>query len=321
VGGKFSLEGIDFYFQNATDTSAIIAAEVFNNSGVIQTYPQSSSISLNQNNQQYMFVLPVAVSVNVSDNFQKITANAPTTLVNGQISIDGTLDYSLDGRLLSRLVVPLDFARQPLANKQVSIIGFSQLQSDVANDRIKVLAALESGVIDTSLSLESQQAVPATKLDIAFVTLGVAAAVMLLFTITVSAARYNNLKGGSLAFLFIIAEVLSVLGFIYAEVSITGINFVINFFAVAGLSIAAVLASLHYLIIAEQSHSGRESAIRFGYRKILGVNALIYLSSVVVAILLASYLDPAFGVIVFLAVIIDWLLAKPLFEGFARKTF
>jgi hypothetical protein len=268
-----------------------------------------------------MFVLPIVVSSDASNNFLKITANAPTTLINGQISIDGTLDYLLDGKVLSKLTVPLDFARQPLANKQISIIGFSPLQNDAANDRIKILAALKSGVIDTPLSLDSQQALQATKQGLALVLFFGVLVFSFLVTVVISVVRYRNVKGGGLAFLFIIMEVLAVLGMIYAEISITGINLVINFFTVASFSFVIALASLHYLIIGEQNHSSKEFAIRLGYRKIFSANVLAHLASFIAAIFFAAYFDVTFGVVVFLAILLDWLLVKSLFENFVRKTF
>lgn len=321
IGGKFTLEGIDFFLENITGTSVVVEAKIFNNSGILQEYPQSSTITLDQNSQQYMFSLPVSVSANASNNFLKVAANAPNTLINGQISIDGSLDYFLDGQLLSKLAVPLDFAKQPLTGKQIAVIGFSHLQSDAANSRIRVLASLESGVIYAHLSLDSQQPVQATRENLALGILGGSLIFALATTVVVPTIRYKNAKGGMLAFLFIIMEILAVLGIIYAEVSVIGINLVINFFTVLAFSFVIAITSLHFMTISEKNHSGKGFEIKFGYKKIFGMNVLIYFASAIVAIFFAAYFDVTFGVIVFLSILIDWLLIKPLFEKFVRKTF
>lgn len=318
IGEKFKIENVDFYLTNLTESSAIIEAVVFDNSGVQQILPQGSSLTYNQDNRQYMFQIAVQVSKDASDKFQKVTARSPTTLSQGKIIVDGFLVYLLDEKVLSRLTIPLEFTRQPISS--LSIIGFSPLQEEVKNEELRVVAALQSGVIDPPLSFDSQQTVQPTKRDLATMIFGSSIVFSLVLTFVLPVARYKNLRGGFHSFLFILMEIITTVGIVYGTLSLTGINLVLSYFSVLGFSLAIIFSALHFMIIAEKNYSGREFAIRTKYRKLIGVKIMVYIISLAMAIFLSTYFDRISGVILFLAVIIDWLLVKSLFEKSTQKS-
>lgn len=321
VGGNFSIQNIHFFFQNSTGSSVVtIEAEIFNNSGILQGVTLPSTITYDAASNQYVFSLGVSLTKDASNAFLNVSRRAHTTLLAGQIVVDGTFNYYLDGNALSKIPLPSSFVQQPSIGS-LNIIGVFASRQDANNNLVLLRAALQTGVLEPQLSLESQQPIRPTLFASAQYILIASLAAIFVLTIVVSAARYRNVKGGVYSFLLTLMEVVSAFGIVFGGLHAAGINLVVNYYVVLGLSAVGIFSALQYLTISEQMRRGKEFLAKVGYRKLFKLTTIIYLLCFITSVLFVSYFSPTSGIIVFIGLVIDLVLTRNLFERFAKKYF
>ena len=318
--GSFTLNNIKFFFDNSTTSTVTVEAVIFNNSGISQSSTAQSSVTYNSNNNAYMFQLPVAISKDSANNFKNLTQRAPTTLLSGQIVLDGTLDYVMDGYTISRLSIPTSFISQISPNSAINVIGFAQNQQDANLLRLKLAATLQSGILSSKLYLASQEAVSPTRLGI-IEDISAASLLTILFLILgLFIFRYKDFKGGFLSFVFVLMADISVLGLIYGSIYMMGTSLNLDFFSAIGLVVNLILSTVLLIMISEQNHHGRRFSLKMGYRKIIGMNASFYLASVIVSFAFIWYFTALSGLIILAGVIVNWVFLEGLFEKISKKT-
>ena len=313
----FTLEGITFHYINSTGTNAAIEAVVFGNSDIITTLLSQSTLSKNQQAGIYQYQIPVTITQNASDKFQLIAQKMPTTLSGSRIVLDGFLVYYLDGREISRLSVPIEFIKSPILT--VAITGFAATNDQAKEDKLKITTSLQGGSLDSQITLVNKEAVLPTMKNFALMILAASLVVMFALTAGTSVLRYKNYKAGLISFILILSGLFVALGIFNFELLLSGLNFIINIKAIYALSLAGMLAGIHFILSSEKINKTRSVSLRIGYKKIMSLQSFVYVFSILIAILSVGLYDRNFGILMFFAIVIDWILINGSREKLMKK--
>jgi len=316
----FTLEGITFHYINSTGTNAAIEAVVFGNLDIITTLLSQSTLSTQSNSQQakiYQYQIPVTITQNASDKFQLVAQKMPTTLSGSRIVLDGFLVYYLDGREISRLSVPIEFIKSPILT--VAITGFATTNDRAKEDKLKITASLQGGSLDSQITLVNKEAVLPTMKDFALVILAASLVVMFALTAGTSVFRYKNYKAGLISFVLILSGLFVALGIFNFELLLSGLNFIINIKVIYALALAGVLAGIHFILSSEKINKTKSLSLRIGYKKIMSLQSFVYVFSILIAILSVGLYDRNFGILMFFAIVIDWILINGSREKLMKK--
>jgi hypothetical protein len=313
----FTVEGITFHYINSTGTNTAIEAVVFDNSDIITALLSQSTLSNNQQAKIYQYQIPVTITQNASDKFQLIAQKMPTTLSGSRIVLDGFLVYYLDGREISRLSVPIEFIKSPILT--VAITGFAATNNQAKEDKLKIVASLQGGSLDSQITLVNKETVLPTMKNSALVILTASLVVMFVLTVGTSVFRYKNYKAGLISFVLILSGLFIALGIFNFELLLSGLNFIINIKAIYALSLAGMLAGIHFILSSERINKTRSVYLRIGYKKIMSLQSFVYVFSIVIAILSVGLYDRNFGILMFFAIVIDWILINGSREKLMKK--
>jgi len=316
-GSWFVVDGIKFRYVNTTSAGAVVEALVLDNLDIEKVSLQQSTLSYNSQAKLYEYQIPVAISVNSSERFQKVTENMPTTLSGGSIVVDGFLVFYLDGREISRLSVPISFVKTPVIN--IAITGFANTNEQAKREKLEITASLESGLLDSQPVLTSKESVQPSMKSFAEIAFAGSLLLLLALTVGMSAARYKNYKTSIMSFVFILAGLLIALGILNFELSLSGMNLLINIKTIYALSAAAILAGIHFILSSEKIYKTKDVSLRMGYKKIMGLQSFVYIISILVAMVSVAVYERTFGILLFFAIIIDWILINGLREKFMKK--
>jgi hypothetical protein len=316
----FTLEGITFHYINSTGTNAAIEAVAFDNSDIITALLSQSTMTTQTNSQQakiYQYQIPVTITQNASDKFQIIAQKMPTTLSGSRIVLDGFLVYYLDGREISKLSVPIEFIKSPILT--VAITGFAATNNQAKEDKLKIVASLQGGSLDSQITLVNKETVLPTMKNSALVILTASLVVMFVLTVGTSVFRYKNYKAGLISFVLILSGLFIALGIFNFELLLSGLNFIINIKAIYALSLAGMLTGIHFILSSERINKTRNVYLRIGYKKIMSLQSFVYVFSIIIAILSVGLYERNFGILMFFTIVIDWILINGSREKLMKK--
>jgi len=241
----------------------------------------------------------------------------PNTLAGGSIVVDGFLVYYLDENEVSRLSVPLEYTRQPIAS--IAITGFGTTNEQATQDKLKMTAALESGAIESMLSLANTSSVEPSMKTFALQVASAGFVVVCALTVGASVVRYRKSRAAFISLLLILGELVIALWFLSFESSSMGIKPVVTINLVYAISLAGVLAGMQFVLLSEKIVKSRDMILRIGYKKLVGAQTFLYLLSVAVSIVAATIFGASFGVFLFSSIIIDWALVRGISEKFVKE--
>lgn len=313
---EFELENIKFSLKNITNTSLLVEAAVFENKDIVKTL-SSGSASYNSNARAYEFSIPIEISSEASARFTKILKKIPTSFVGKQIILNAFLVYYLDGNAVSQLNIPIDFIRQPI--KQMSVIGFSNSAVDASNIRLKILSAVESGVLPTGLEISGMEKYEPTLRIFSVEIFGSALGLVIIFVISVFYLRYKNLKFGLSVIALALLELVLVLETIAVAQQIAGASWVVNLTTIIGLIAVFVISNLQMIILSEQILKKKNLAISYKYKKLVSYPMFLNLATLTVGFLALFTAWRLLGLTVLTGVIFDILLIKPIYNDFIKK--
>ena len=316
VGDYFLADDVRVYYVNSTETNVVLEAVVFDNGDIERVVPEQSTLEYIAEIRQYQFQIPALITQKASEMFQKINERAATTLSGGKIVIDGSLVSYFDGKEISRLGVPLEFARAPL--QSIGITGFAQTNEAAKEERLAILASLQSGTLKHELVFVNQEQVQPTMKELALMVFLVAAGFSFALT-AIASIRYKNIKAGMAAFVLILTALFATVGIINFEVAFYGSNFVFGINTVYALSASAVMMGILFVVSCEKMIRAKEMTIKIGYRRLMGMKTFVYLASVIVSVAVAISYDRIFGIFIFFAMLLDWLIVSGIREKFIRK--
>jgi len=316
INDELEIENIKFKIRNITNASAVVEATVFENEDIIRVL-SGGSVTYNANAQAYEFTIPIEISVEASNRFTKIVKKIPTSIVEKQIILNGFLVYYLDGNLVSRLNIPIEFARQTI--KQISIIGFSTSMADASITRLKALSAIESGVLPTNLEIiKTEKYEPKLKV-FSIEMFGSILGLLMISVISVFYWRYKNIKFGLLVIALILFELALILGTIATVQQLIGTVWVINLTTIVGFIAVMIAGSIQMITLSEQILKKKDLSISYKYKKLISIPAALNWAVLIVGFLFLFTTWRFLGLVLLTGLVFDILLIRPIYGNFVKK--
>lgn len=316
INDEFELENIKFNIKNMTNSSVAVEAKVFENKD-IERVLSGGSTSYNTNARAYEFTVPIQISVEASDRFTKIVKKIPTTIAEQQILLNGFLIYYLDGNSVSRLNIPIELTRQTI--KQISIIGFSTNMADASNTRLKILSAIESGVLPTNLEIVRTEKYEPTLKVFSTEVFGSALGLLVLSVLSIFYWRYKNLKFGFLVIVLTLLELFLVLGTIAAVQQLIEAIWVINLTTIIGFIVVLIVCNIEMIILSEKILKKKNLSISYKYKKLVGLSMILNLVILTIGFLFLFTAWKFFGLTILTGLVFDILFVKPIYNSYIKK--
>jgi hypothetical protein len=309
INSTFQLDNITFKVKNVTNVSVVVEASVFGNADVLRTLG-SGTLSYNSNTKMYEFSIPIEISEEASKRFNKILKNAPTYFNGRQTLVEGFLVYYIDGKPISSLLIPAEFARQEV--RQLSVIGFSPNINDASLTRQKVFASLESGELVTDVKVIGFDSYKPSLQNVSLLLTGISFGSFLAILSTVFYFRYKKLKVGFVAIALTLTCVFVTLGFLALVQKILPM-WVINFQTLLGL-IVLMFVCMYYSFISAEVQLKKSAHIITIFRKNISLKTVSDFLIIVVAFALLFTSFKFFATTLLAGFIIYRILVSPLYE-------
>jgi hypothetical protein len=256
INESFYLEDIGFRFENITNTSATLLADVFTNDDIVNILSRYGYVRYDSKSRTYVFNIPIEISFTASERFKKITKGVGSTIIGGQAVLNANLVFYLDDNLISRLNIPYQFVLQEL--RTISIIGFRESSIEAQNSKLEVEACLQSGELPIGLEIVKTEVLePKLKNSIwngmlLFVTF------LSISALTLFYVKYKNLKIGVYSLAISLSEGIIVFGVLaFLQTSIIR-NLIIDIFSIIGLSLVIILTLVKVVFATKKMVFGKK---------------------------------------------------------------
>jgi hypothetical protein len=318
INDEFELEDIKFKVRNVTNASAVVEATFFENKDIVKVL-SGSSVKYNADTQAYEFTIPVEISAEASNRFTKIVKRIQTTIAGKNIILNGFLVYYLDGNHISQLSIPIEFARQTV--KQLSLIGFSTNMADASNTRLKILSAIESGVLSTNLEIVKTEKYEPKLRDFSIEIFGYALGLAVISVLSIFYWRYKNLSLSFLAIVLVLLGLALVLGAIATAQQLTGISWIVNLRTIAGFIAVLIISSVQIMISSERILKKKELSVSYKQRKLIKASAAFNWSVLIIGFLFLFTAWRFLGLTLLTGFVFNVLFTIPIYSNFIKKRF
>lgn len=151
----FSLEGIDFQYQNRTDAKATFIAKVYTGNDIELVYSDPEHSGIRPTGSGYSFYFVVLVSEKGSQRFADVTSGIPSKidLQTGERYLDSKILLYLDGSLVSDLNIGSELGGKIYQTPQIQ--GYRADMEGATQEKLKLQTILRSGAIPTTLKIAS----------------------------------------------------------------------------------------------------------------------------------------------------------------------
>jgi len=313
INQSFVLEDVKFDLMDITNTSVIIEANVFDNEDMRDVLGAFGYVTYNSDFKNYQFNIQVGISDKVSNRFMKITKGLKTSFSGTQAILEGSLVYYLDGNLINELNIPFEMVGQKIEN--IVVIGSGMSRSDVDNQRLRIIAALKSGVLSNIEIVGTEKFEPKLKYTITELPIIIMMG-LTIFIISLTYLRYKKIKFGLYALLLMGAEVFCVLGAAALTQSVSPSGWIIDVPSIVGLIVLAVMSFVQMFLMIEQKIKGRDISIYFKYKKFLSSSSLLRILVFIISFLILFSVWRGFGFSIIVGLIIGMFITKPIYNSF-----
>jgi hypothetical protein len=305
VNDSFRLEDVDFTVRNVTNTSVVVEAKIFNNDDITRTL-SSGTLQYSSDRRTYEFTIPVEISQEATDRFNKVLRNVPTYSAYGQTLVRGFLIYYIDEKPISQLSIPAEMTKQTI--KQISIVGLSPSINEATATKLKVLAAVESGVLSTRVSIVGIEMYKPTMREFCISLASSFIVLYALATSICSSLRYKKLNAGLTALSLTLVVGVIVLG-VVALVQQSFGAWVIDLQTVAGVMAFMSVSLVQLFLTSERLIRRKEFLIS---RK-LSASKFIDFSAAILSFVLLFTPFKFFGLTFLIGFVLEFILVRPIY--------
>ena len=307
IGDEFKLDNIRFEVENITNSSVYLEAFFFDNNDVVKVFSNLAYTRYNQRALAYEFYLPVEISENASERFEKITKMLTTRVVGGQPVLSAPLVYYLDGEMINSLNIPFEMTTKKVKN--LAILGFRNTYEEANNINLKLQEALKTEKIPELFVIKTekfkgkyQNLFPYTILGTIFI--------LLIFSASL-ALKTKKIKASLVAFLFSASQILPILGAISFVQSRFMYGWIIDIPTVFGMSFAVWLTFSKLFIQAIEKEKNKKISLRYKHRTIIGLNNFLTIVFVLISFVLLFSPFKGFGLSLIIALLLNLFLIEP----------
>lgn len=247
VGNSFYLGSTKLTLYNTTNSSITIDASIFTNENILRHLQGSGGVS-SESSGLYRFTVSVEIDKVSGERFGTVTDGLGTLLLSSQTSLNGLVVFSLDGKEISQLGIPVSFAGNNITT--MSIVGFGKNVNDAVNKKTAVELAVV-GSMPTSFKIEKiTQTEPVNMWMLWSVPVTVLIVCAMLF---IANRKHEGLKAFKASAAVILLETIYVFGVFVLVQSIS--QWFIDAYALLGLCVFLAVSAYEMTAISK----GRES--------------------------------------------------------------
>jgi preprotein translocase subunit SecD len=212
----FSLNGIDFEVRNITNNSAVVLADLFSGSDIVNVFTDAQHSGISSISGGYKFTFTIQTTKDSADRFAKATQGQQTYIQSGETYIVPKLVLFLDNQPVSTLNIIATLAGQSLTTPTIE--GFGQTIEDAQNEMLRLQTILRSGSLPVKLTIERVDTITqseGSRLINSTIIVALVAAVVVAAIIFV---RYRDFKLSVPMLLLSFSEILLILGFAASQI-------------------------------------------------------------------------------------------------------
>jgi len=310
VNQSVVLDGIEFKLMNITNVSATLEALFFTNEDIVEVMSAYGYLQYNSNFRAYEYTVPVEVSDDASERFQKITKGMKFTSAGEQIMLGGFLVYYLDDEFVNRLNIPFEMAGKKLQQNNIYISGIQTNKNQAETEKLKIQAALESGKLPKLKMIGFEDFVATSRelvINLSLAFIGIIAIGVLSFT----QFKYKKIVLGYFIIAFVLIQAICVVGTAIVTQKLLSPGWILDLYSVLGLFGVTLVSILNMLVLSEYDRGRR---FRF---KIIYLNLVIFL----ISFLLLFTGFRGFGLSTIVGLLLTILLFVPIYSQFSKKFF
>lgn len=266
---SFTLDGVVVDVKNVTDDFVTIEFTVFENDDIVKILP-GSMIEYNERINRYEVILPVEISENASERFTKVLGGMSISYIGGRPVLNEKLVYYLDERVISTLVIPVEFVEEKIT--ALSVVGFSSSEKDARKLQAELMCALKFGRLPELEIVERVSYLPTMrKLVLGFCGLFYTSVLIIAFTFFYIKSKNHHI--GILTDLYVLTESFIVLGIILLTQLVSDL-WVINLATISGLSLGVALSLFIKAISFEEYRRERKFYISYKHKNLIKISTL-----------------------------------------------
>lgn len=304
---KFELDGISFEVKNITNSSVYLEAFFFGNEDVTSVFDNLAYTRYNPNAYAYEFYLPVEISEEASERFEKITKMLTSRVVSGQPVLNAPLVYYLDGEAINTLNIPFEMTTKKVKN--IAILGFRNTYEEANNINLKLQEALKTGEIP-ELEIVKLEAFEGKYQNLFSYTI-IGTLIGLAILSSSLALKTKKVKACLASFLLSSSQILPILGAISIVQSRFEHGWIIDIPTVFGISLAVFLTFLKILILTEEKEKNKKISLCYKHEQIIGLNNLLTIVFTLISFVLLFTPFKGFGLSLIIASLISLFLIEP----------
>jgi len=315
-GQSFILEDIKFDLINATNNSFTAEANIFTNDDISKIF--TGYERYNPDLRSYEFYIPLEISRSASDRFIKIAKGLKSSLTGSQIILQGQVVYYLDGETISKLNIPYDMTIKEI--NSISVVGFGSTRTQVANQKTKILAMLQSDVLPVNLKITGIEPLePKSKLTVIYASVSFAL-FLLLAVVSTFYFRYKSVKLGSYALLMGSIEIVLIIGIAALTQGIYSPSWIIDWQTIIGIIAVASLSSIQLLLITEKMLKNKIMNLNYKYKKMISLPMLLNILVLIVSFLMLFTTWKGFGLSLLAGLVIEVALTRSIYKDIVTSS-
>lgn len=238
-GQSFLLENITFELINVTNESVTIEAIIFDNEDVLNVLDLYAYVKYNSALRAYEFSVPLEISNESSNKFQKITKGLGTSFMGNRIVLDGVLVYYLDEERINTLNIPIPYEWVGKKIDNIAVVGFKNSQIEALDEKAKIIAILKSGKLP-DLKIVKIEHFRGRLNNLISLIMFISISGTISFVLFSSFEKYKNIKVGMYISLLILSEIICITGLMVITQKLFSYGWVIDIFSLIGLAVFVI---------------------------------------------------------------------------------